>query len=260
MKWMMVPRALRDIIGVLLQGSKPFAERWMLAGVMWKLKWALNAGTAAGTVTLRLAGRQVQLPNYADTQFVFREIWLDEVYRPLWEIQPTDVLDLGANTGLAGLFFRNRFPGLKELVMYEPDPANFAMLQANMPGAELHREAVGVRDGKGRIGEGAGSMNRKVDPLVGGSVVIRSLRGLLARPFDLVKMDIEGAEWDILEDLAREPGILGSVGYWMVEFHQVPQEEVRRKKIDEAFASIGYQNVRKGSVIHYYDDRQMQLK
>jgi FkbM family methyltransferase len=262
MKWMMIPRVLRDIIGVLLQGTIPFAERWMLAGVLCRLKWQLQAGSGAKTVKVRLAGRQLELPNHADTQFVLREIWLDEVYLPIAGMHPASVLDLGANVGLAGLFFRNRFPSLGEIVMLEPDPANFAMLRANMPEAELHREAVGVRDGMGRIegGGGEGVMNHTVSPLEGGGVVIRSMRGLLARPFDLVKMDIEGAEWDILADLAGEPEILGSVRYWMIEFHEGSQFAGSRKQIDEAFASLGYKNVQKGNVIHYFDDRPMQLK
>jgi FkbM family methyltransferase len=260
MKWMMIPRASRDIIGVLLQGSIPFAERWMLAGVLCRLKWQLQAGSGAKTVKVRFAGRQLELPNHADTQFVLREIWLDEVYLPIVGMHPASVLDLGANVGLAGLFFRNRFLSLREIVMLEPDPGNFAMLLANMPDAELHREAVGVRDGMGVIEDREEVMNHTVSPQEGGGVVIRSMRGLLARSFDLVKMDIEGAEWEILADLAGEPEILGSVRYWMIEFHDGAQFAGSRKQIDEAFASLGYKNVQKGNVIHYFDDRPMQLK
>jgi len=262
MKWMMIPRATRDIMEVLLHRTMPFAERRMLAKVLWKLKWGLHAASGAKTVKVELSGRQVALPNLADTQFVFREIWLDQVYLPANGFQPSAVLDLGANVGLSGLYFRSRFPSMGKLVMLEPDPGNFALLQANLPNEELHREAVGVREGMGSLDMAVhdGLMNRKVRPSESGDVVVRSLRGLLARRFDLVKMDIEGAEWEILADLVREPAILGPVRYWMIEFHDGSKFAGSREQIDGAFASMGFKNVQKGSVTHYYSERPMQLK
>ena len=81
-----------------------------------------------------------------------------------------------------------------------------------------------------------------------------SMRGLLGVSWDLVKMDIEGAEWKVLADLSLTPDWLGRVKYWMIEFHQLEVGVEYRSQIFEAFASQGYKNRLKGDVVHFYHE------
>jgi FkbM family methyltransferase len=150
---------------------------------------------------------------------------------------------------------------VKELEMYEPDPECYALLEKNLPDAELHKEAIGVSAGVMRKIKGKGIMNASVGiEGPGEQVRVVPLRDLLERYADIVKMDIEGLEWEVLQDLCSTPEMLRMCGYWMVEFHDSSQAAVRSSQIREAFASIGYKNMQKGNVMHFYHDSPKRLK
>ena len=169
-------------------------------------------------------------------------------------LQPTSILDLGANQGIAGLYFVRRFESLKRLVMYEPDDTCFQLLCNNLPEAEKHREAVGVQDGRLRLVDGGVVNSRVRDEGEGLAVPVISMRSLLGVSWDLVKMDVEGSEWKILADLSLTPEWLGRVKYWMIEFHQLEVGAEFRSQIFEAFASQGYKNRLRGDVVHFYHE------
>lgn len=261
MKWTKIPRAAWDIIEVLLHDEMPMAERFAVARALGKLKWRINRYPSQRVTELELAGRKLRLFNDADTQFVLKEIWVSGAYEPVAPLHPVSVLDLGANQGLSGCWFLNRFPDLKELVMYEPEPSCFALLQYNLPEAVLHREAIGKEDGMMRLSKGNGVVNTRVSAEgLGEEVKVVAMRSLLQRRWDIVKMDIEGAEWEVFEDLLNDKRLLRTCGYWMVEFHEGSRSGISSSQIIEVFASIGYKNLMRGQVMHLYQESPSQLK
>lgn len=123
--------------------------------------------------------------------------------------QPLAILDLGANVGLFGLFAAARWPQAR-IVGYEPDPANAAVhrrtLSAN--GLEARWTLVGTasgnRDGEMRFAGGLDALSHLVGQGAdeGGPTINVPVRDVLPQlcAADLVKMDIEGGEWEILGD------------------------------------------------------------
>lgn len=254
MKWMKIPRALWDIIEVLLQHKTPWSNRKKVARALCTMKWMLNVNPSVSTTVVGLAGRRVELCNDADSQFILKEVWLDRVYEPMVDLQPTSILDLGANQGIAGLYFVQHFKSLKKLVMYEPAGNCFQLLCNNLPEGEKRQEAVGVQEGKVRLISGGVVNSRVRDEGEGLEVPVTSMRSLLGVSWDLVKVDIEGAEWKVLADLSLTPEWLGRVRYWMIEFHQLEVGAEYRSRIFEAFASQGYKNRLRGDVVHFYHE------
>jgi FkbM family methyltransferase len=128
------------------------------------------------------------------------------------------VLDLGANIGFFEVFTRSRLE-IDEVVCFEPDPANAAMLErtreANGGDWRIVKACASNRDGRARFvsgrqnfsGIGAGG-----DTEVATIDVFPYLAGA-----DLVKMNIEGAEWEILMD-DRFDSISAN---WIVEYHRI---------------------------------------
>ena len=145
---------------------------------------------------------------------------LAEVFRNGWYAPPPAVaerisqartiLDLGANVGMFGAFAVTRWPAA-EVVAYEPDPANATVheraIAANGLQARwrLVRAAAGARDGEVGFAAGHGASSHLAGVPGAGSaaatiaVPIEDVLGLVAAA-DLVKMDIEGGEWEILLD------------------------------------------------------------
>ena len=92
------------------------------------------AAAAPADRLLRLPnGMEVSQINRGETELIYREIFVDEVYlqRGL-TLQPGDcVVDVGANIGLFTLFVHQRCPQAR-VYAFEPTPPVFAKLQANV--------------------------------------------------------------------------------------------------------------------------------
>jgi FkbM family methyltransferase len=118
--------------------------------------------------------------------------------------RPPVVVDLGANIGLFGLWLLRSFPEAK-IVGFEPDPANLAVfrrcvaLNDRSGKWQVVPAAASTEDGTVAFSSGRGSVSHIAEGPSEGSV-----RALDVFPFlehaDLIKIDIEGAEWDILSD------------------------------------------------------------
>jgi FkbM family methyltransferase len=115
--------------------------------------------------------------------------------------RPPEVLDLGANVGLFGLWALERFPGAR-VISFEPDPGNAELLrrcaEANDGSWELVAAAAWTSDGSVPFAAGGFSVSR-IEPASGKRVPAADVLPRLARA-DLAKVDIEGSEWAILGD------------------------------------------------------------
>ena len=132
---------------------------------------------------------------------VLREVWTDEVYRPPNGQAPRTVIDLGANVGMASVWFARRL-GCREIVAVEPLPENARLLRHNLEqngiSATVVEAAVGAEPGEHFLAAGeepcSGHLAESGLPVtvVGMESVILAFEG--GDGVDLLKVDIEGAE------------------------------------------------------------------
>jgi FkbM family methyltransferase len=122
---------------------------------------------------------------------------------------PRSVLDLGANIGLFGVLAVSRWPDA-QVVGYEPDPDNATVCRRTIALNTLGDRwnvvpaAAGARDGEVRFAAGLGASSHVLadgEQATSGSIVVakRDVMATIAAS-DLVKIDIEGGEWEILAD------------------------------------------------------------
>jgi FkbM family methyltransferase len=120
------------------------------------------------------------------------------------------VLDLGANAGLFGAFALHALHEIAaplRIVAYEPDPAHHALLErfAALNGGraqwELHRSIAAAVDGTRHFVTGAGPSSRAAPAgaEIGDRLPARDVLPDVVRA-DLIKMDVEGGEWELLSD------------------------------------------------------------
>lgn len=117
------------------------------------------------------------------------------------------MVDLGANIGLYGALARTREPDAS-IVSFEPDPANLILLRAclQMNAAlgewQLVPACAAARDGAVRFSALGDPGSRVTDEPAAPGVVQVEARDVF--PFlegvDLLKVDIEGSEWELLAD------------------------------------------------------------
>jgi FkbM family methyltransferase len=138
---------------------------------------------------------------------------------------PTSIVDLGAHVGLSVLRFHQRFPDAR-IVAVEPNPHNFEKLRRNVghiPGVQLVHAAVGGQAGTAWLDVSQESWGSRLVSHPGGveaiPVSVQSLDRLMEdagfeREQTLLKVDVEGAEWDTLSNatgLSRYLAILGDL-------------------------------------------------
>jgi FkbM family methyltransferase len=156
--------------------------------------------------TLRGVGAKVVVRHGTADVVTLGEVFHERDYEPPAEmpaIDPRLIVDLGANVGYFGAFALERWPEAS-VIAYEPDPSNAAVHARAMavnrfgPRWELRRAAAAARTGELRFRATGDALSHASDTgnvLVAGEDVLP----LIARA-DLVKLDIEGGEWDILAD------------------------------------------------------------
>ena len=198
-------------------------------------------------VTLRLSSSDI--PTF---QQIFGDYEYDSPHLP----PSADVIvDLGANIGLATVFFGMRYPQAR-LLAVEPDPGNFAALVANTAalGDRVQRQqaAVWMRDGtinlhtEGEDGASLGAWGGRTSDLAGATSSVTKcyrLDTLLdAAGFatvDMLKMDIEGAELQIFSTGVER--WISRVGMIIIETHdrfQPGSEETIRRVIQPVFEEL----------------------
>jgi FkbM family methyltransferase len=155
----------------------------------------------------------------------FETEWLHNLIRP-----GDCVLDLGAHVGYYTLLLARLVGPYGRACAFEPDPANFALLQRNVAAngyrhVELFPQAAADRTGPARLylsGDNAGdhrvwapAEERPSVPIE--TVELDRLFGDARPPFDFVKLDVQGAEYAAARGMR---GLLGRPGrrYLVTEF------------------------------------------
>jgi FkbM family methyltransferase len=186
----------------------PRAALFFLASQLRRRSGTLRRATHR----LNLKGLQypLHIREYSDPLF-FRQIFLEQEFAPVRGLDISSIIDLGGNVGMASVWFLNTFTRAK-VVTVEANPDNFSSLEANLRpygdratvikgGAWWRQTPLAlVRDGR----DVGNSKVREALPGDDPSILMEGwdIPALMARAgfdsVDLLKIDIEGAEIDLL--------------------------------------------------------------
>ncbi len=193
---------------------------------------------------------------YEGTQFVVRpftydrciidEIFIDKVYTPSSDFVIKDddiVVDLGAHIGVFTVFAAKQARNVK-VYSYEPDPENFKLLLENL---RLNRLEHKVKSFRLAISNARGAIPLYINDLGMSSLSSKSKRYLTVEAItlgdifnlnsldkiDFLKIDIEGAEWNVLKAAERND-YLNRIEKIAMECHSV-KDTLRLKTLLKNF-------------------------
>ena len=202
-------------------------------------------------------GYKVTYRNDCELEVIYDDIFRKNVY--FFEANTSEpfIIDCGGHIGLAVLYFKSLYPRAR-ILSFEPNPETFALLrkniaQNNLRGVEAMNMALtrdGQKDAILYVGENflqAWDSTDTIEPNLWvnmheyRAIPVRSTRlsSYINRRVDFLKLDIEGAEVAVLDELN---GKLSAVAALTLEYHQNPTNLAQGKlqEIIEKLSQSGF--------------------
>ncbi len=220
-------------LGLIFSKSRRIRKPWALLTAYARIK--VKQKSRSSSRVEHFLGYTVHFPGYNLFYHLWHEIFLREVYAPPFfsvGAHPR-IVDAGSNIGLSVLFFKRAFPDAK-IVGLELSPKTFRWLEKNVRengltgDVQVLNAAVSGRSGPITFfDEGDGSSSNSIYPgffqsstgAEKATVPGKPLSEFLKERVDILKMDIEGAEFEALKEAS---GKLGNVENIVLEVHISP--------------------------------------
>jgi FkbM family methyltransferase len=233
--YLAVVRSLVDRTIALFRLAENMTERLSVVRFMFKgflCRLALRKSWRPQEGVLILNGCRYTVALRTAESSAFREILLDNVYERLDDFIPSPewtVLDIGANIGVFSM--RQARRGAR-VYAFEPNPECFRRLTSAIDANRLSDMITAFNCALGAV-PGIGLLTVSTNTCTGSvmavrpagdvsriTVEVKSLDGVLAslglKRIDLVKIDVEGAEVDVLQGASE---VLAMVNRIVLEYH-----------------------------------------
>jgi FkbM family methyltransferase len=202
----------------------------------WKVEvekeWSrCKLAATEGGAWVRCGPYQARVPSGPTFYYLHDDIFTSRIYH--FDARRPDplILDCGSNIGISILYFKGLYPESR-IIGFEPDPSILPYLKENVErnalrNVSLVHAALATDDREvllssdGTIGSAfASKLPAEVAAAWPGyRIPCVRLRDYLAEPVDFVKMNIEGAEWEVLAD-SRDR--LANIREMVIEYHHLP--------------------------------------
>ncbi len=174
---------------------------------------------------------------------MYNEIIYQELYKFKSVEKKPVIIDVGSNIGISILYFNELFPNSK-IIGIEADPTVFGILKKNTENIksdlELHNKAVWNSENEilqfGSTGADAGSLFAKENLINVETICLSSILKKYEE-IDMLKIDIEGAEKEVIEECKN---YLNRVKHIFVEFHSFPEMPQELENILKTISSLGF--------------------
>jgi FkbM family methyltransferase len=178
----------------------------------------------------KLHGYHIEAQDLLSLYIENKDIFLKQIYGFTSPKTAPIIIDCGGFIGMSTLYFKKKYPDAK-IINFEPDPKIFQILKRNiernhLTNIELINSAVSKVDGYLTFdadGSDGGSLINKSSTNIN-HIKVKSCRlsSYLNEPVDFLKMNIEGAEWDVFQEI--EP-VIHNVDQLVFEYHHFPDSE-----------------------------------
>lgn len=193
------------------------------------------------TITIQYKNREqkIYFQGHHDEITLLYEIFVEECYRTEEIQNPEVIIDAGANIGLSSLYFAMSYPSATVYAI-EPDPPNFKLLVANTEGkSNIQPRQIAFSDNNTEKDLYlypdkliSSSLRPRLENQERVSVVCRTLESFLFEEklnrVDILKFDVEGAEFDMLKGTKVLGGVTALIGEVHEDLMGKPMKEFYR--------------------------------
>lgn len=181
------------------------------------------------------------------------EIFVGDIYNQMLP-ENAYVLDCGAHIGLSVIYIKRICP-TANIIAFEPDTKNYNLLNKNisshqLTGIDARQEAVWVENTTLNFIQ-EGNMGSKIGTdSTGNTIEVKAarLKDYMDKKIDFLKLDIEGAEYKVLKDIADN---LFHVTNMFIEYHGSFAQNNELLEIFEIIVKAGFKFYIKEAAINY---------
>ena len=190
----------------------------------------------------RLFGKPLRYIDSSSYYFLHEEIFQEEVYRFSTKRANPRIIDGGANIGLSVIYFKKNFPNSR-ITAFEADPKIALVCKENLSShgihdVEVHSKALWSKEAELSFHqEGADGGKLATSGENHTKIPAVPLAQYIDEPVDFLKLDIEGAEWEVLNSCRKE---LHSVDKLFVEYHSCANQPQILPELLELLRSSGF--------------------
>jgi FkbM family methyltransferase len=164
----------------------------------------------------------IDVPDYLSFVWQFKDIFVDEIYKINFTKNNPIIFDCGANIGMSLIYFKSLYPKSR-IIAFEGDKTILKFLKNNLKNNNINdinliEKLVWINNnGVNFIPDGAdgGAININKNNNIVNSIRLKNLIDL-EKSIDLLKIDIEGAEIEVINDCKDS---LNKVKNIFIEFH-----------------------------------------
>lgn len=216
-------------------------------------------------VTVKLFGFEITANSPQTLLRLIKEIFLEQVYLFQTTNPSPRIIDGGANMGISVLYFKSLYPKA-HITAIEPNPTAFFYLEKNialnaLSDVEAVPACLSNRKGKERfyVSPSGDIINGSLYPEIGirylQEVESVCLSDYLAEgEVDLVKLDVEGAERQVYQDLKMSGNLTQSQQY-LIEYHAMEGLPDIDSEMVHYFEDHGFYSLSKKSSSSYMDNQ-----
>ncbi|MCK4352484.1 FkbM family methyltransferase [candidate division WOR-3 bacterium] len=171
----------------------------------------------------------VKYINPLSIYYEYKDIFKNRIYHFNTKKHHPFIIDAGGYIGMSALYFKSIYPNSK-IIVFEPDPKIYKVLLRNIKQNKL--------TGINAINAGLGSENKEVDfypdGADGGSlyllgktqkikVKIVQLSNYITERVDFLKMNIEGAEYEVFKEIEKKLPLIEQLVFEYHGFYNLKQ-------------------------------------
>lgn len=194
--------------------------------------------------TTDLLGKEIEMVDACTFVCGYQEIFEKKIYEFTAKSNAPLIIDCGANIGMSVIFFKNIYPNSR-IIAFEPDPQIFNVLKRNisnlnLTNVDLYQEAIWIEEISIQFAVEGGYSGRIPKPGDSSSTVevkTTRLKKLLDQKVDFLKIDIEGAETEVIRDCQD---CLVNVDHLFLEYHSHIQENQSLHEILNILHNAGF--------------------
>jgi FkbM family methyltransferase len=184
-----------------------------------------------GLRSVRYKDYEIWFNNQQEFETLFQEIFVNQIYQFESDNSNPQIIDCGSHIGLSVLYFKMLYPG-SSIMAFEPDKESFRILERNIEANKLKNVKafnLALSDSEGQL-----PFYRESSPKwdsCGNSTVLEwgdrngfnedHIKGVLLSEYlssetNFLKMDIEGAEMNVLKSIEKKIHLIREIA---LEYH-----------------------------------------